>query len=90
MPTAKGRIVSSFLEVYFPRWVDYQYTSAMEASLDQISAGAADRLDVLDGFWGELTAAIGKVQHVQARGQLLACTHSKANGSNMGRTCTPP
>lgn len=37
--TSRGRVLSAFLEHYFAQYVDYGFTSDMEAHLDEI-AGA--------------------------------------------------
>jgi DNA topoisomerase-1 len=39
IPDAKGRIVIAFLENFFSRYVEYDFTAALEEKLDSISAG---------------------------------------------------
>ena len=50
-PTAIGRAVSGFLTEHFPDYVDYEFTSKLEDSLDQVARGEAERTPVVDGFW---------------------------------------
>ena len=50
-PTAIGRAVSGFLTEHFPTYVDYEFTSKLEDSLDQVARGEAGREPVVDGFW---------------------------------------
>ena len=50
-PTAIGRAVSGFLTEHFPTYVDYEFTSRLEDSLDQVARGEAERTPVVDGFW---------------------------------------
>lgn len=38
-PTSLGRILSAFLAHYFAPYVDYSFTSNMEAQLDAIAGG---------------------------------------------------
>ncbi len=38
-PDSKGRVVTSFLESFFNRYVEYDFTANLEQQLDQISAG---------------------------------------------------
>ena len=64
VPTTKGRLLASFLNHYFPAWVDYQFSSTMEDTLDQISAGDATSQGTLDGFWGKVQADVQAVQDV--------------------------
>lgn len=47
----KGRLVTAFLERFFPRYVSYDFTASLEGRLDDISAGEAAYRDVLRDFW---------------------------------------
>lgn len=47
MPTERGRVVTAFLETYFPRWVADGCTGEMEADLDRVATGAAAAADRL-------------------------------------------
>ncbi len=57
-PQGIGRMLNSFLVTYFGRYVGYEFTAGLEQELDDVSAGRKDRLDVLDRFWRDFTAAI--------------------------------
>lgn len=46
-----GRLLTSFLERFFPRYVAFEFTSGMEDELDAVSAGKAEWKSVLEGFW---------------------------------------
>ena len=46
-----GRLLTAFLERFFERYVAYDYTSALEDSLDDISGGRAQWQAVLEEFW---------------------------------------
>ncbi|HBA43925.1 MAG TPA: DNA topoisomerase I, partial [Alphaproteobacteria bacterium] len=39
VPEDKGRLVTAFLESFFTRYVEYDFTAALEEQLDEISAG---------------------------------------------------
>lgn len=47
----RGRIVTTFLEHFFPRYVEYDFTANLEDQLDEISGGRADWRQVLRDFW---------------------------------------
>ncbi|WP_199555169.1 type I DNA topoisomerase [Sandaracinobacteroides hominis] len=47
----KGRIVTAFLERFFDRYVEYDFTAGLEGRLDDISAGDAAYIEVLRDFW---------------------------------------
>ena len=51
LPEDKGRLVTAFLENFFQRYVEYDFTARLEEQLDEISEGKADWKDVLDRFW---------------------------------------
>ncbi len=46
-----GRILTSFLKLYAPEYVDYSYTSTLEGDFDRISHGDQDWMDVMQEFW---------------------------------------
>ncbi|WP_343562656.1 type I DNA topoisomerase [Kiloniella sp. b19] len=51
IPEDRGRIVTTFLENFFRRYVEYNFTADLENSLDDISAGSLDWKEVLREFW---------------------------------------
>ncbi len=50
-PEDRGRIVTTFLENFFKRYVEYSFTADLENSLDDISAGTVNWKSVLRDFW---------------------------------------
>jgi len=58
IPDSKGRIVTAFLENFFPKYVEYDFTADLEETLDEISAGDADWKEFLRAFWREFKAAV--------------------------------
>ncbi len=59
IPEDKGRLVTAFLESYFRRYVEYDFTAALEEELDEVSGGRADWKALLRRFWDEFSAAVG-------------------------------
>jgi DNA topoisomerase-1 len=57
-PEDKGRLVTAFLENYFPRYVSYDFTAGLEEELDDISGGRVDWKDLLTRFWTDFSKAI--------------------------------
>ncbi|GHF25761.1 DNA topoisomerase 1 [Kordiimonas sediminis] len=53
IPEDKGRLVSAFLEKFFERYVQYDFTANLEEQLDEISAGSLDWKKVLNEFWSD-------------------------------------
>ena len=54
IPEDRGRIVTAFLQTYFPRYVEYNFTAHLEEELDDISDGKIDWRQVLREFWKRL------------------------------------
>ena len=50
-PHDRGRVVSVFLENYFNKYVEYDFTADMENQLDEISDGKLDWKEVIQKFW---------------------------------------
>ena len=46
-----GRLLTAFLERFFPRYVAYEFTAGMEEELDDVSGGRAQWKAVLEEFW---------------------------------------
>lgn len=57
-PQAKGRLVIAFLESFFSRYVEYDFTAALEEKLDEISDGKRAWKDVLRDFWREFSGSV--------------------------------
>ena len=68
-PEDKGRLVTAFLESFFSRYVEYDFTAALEEQLDRISNGELDWQEVLRAFWQDFSAAVGGTKDLRvARG----------------------
>jgi len=59
VPEDKGRLVTIFLEKFFARYVEYDFTAGLEEKLDLVSDGKLKWKDFLRDFWNEFSAAIG-------------------------------
>ena len=58
VPDDKGRLVTAFLEEFFPRYVQYDYTADVEQRLDLVSAGELDWKAFLRDFWDKFHANV--------------------------------
>jgi DNA topoisomerase-1 len=65
VPQAKGRLVTSFLESFFDRYVEYDFTAALEEKLDQISDGKLAWKDVLRDFWTEFSGHVDGIRELR-------------------------
>jgi len=57
-PEDRGRIVVAFLESFFLKYVEYDFTAGLEEQLDQISNSEIAWREVLRDFWRDFLAAI--------------------------------
>src|ERR1700689_2286319 len=58
IPEDRGRIVVAFLESFFAKYVEYDFTAGLEERLDQISNSEVAWRDVLRDFWRDFIVAI--------------------------------
>jgi DNA topoisomerase-1 len=72
VPEDKGRIVTAFLESFFTRYVEYDFTAGLEEQLDRISNSEIDWKAVLRDFWQEFSAAIGGTKELRTAEVLTA------------------
>ncbi|MDI3467955.1 MAG: DNA topoisomerase I [Pseudolabrys sp.] len=72
IPEDKGRVVVAFLESFFTRYVEYDFTAGLEEKLDEISAGRIDWRAVLTEFWGEFIGSVNDIKDVRNRAVLDA------------------
>ena len=58
VPEDTGRLLNFFLEAYFNKYIEYDYTAKLEENLDDISSGEKHWKDVIKGFWEELSQSV--------------------------------
>jgi DNA topoisomerase-1 len=51
IPEDRGRLVTTFLQRFFTRYVDYDFTANLEEELDAIAAGSTPWKEALRQFW---------------------------------------
>lgn len=72
IPEDKGRLVTAFLENFFPKYVEYDYTANLEEQLDVISDGKLDWKAFLRAFWTEFHAAVDETKELRVTNVLDA------------------
>ncbi|MBA3516853.1 MAG: type I DNA topoisomerase, partial [Rhizobiales bacterium] len=65
VPQDKGRLVTSFLESFFRRYVEYDFTADLEEKLDRISAGELSWKDVLRDFWRDFAGSVEETRELR-------------------------
>ena len=70
VPGDRGRLVTAFLEGFFQRYVEYNFTADLENQLDDISGGRIAWREVLKEFWNAFHAAIAETKDLTI-GQVL-------------------
>ncbi|MBX3580939.1 MAG: type I DNA topoisomerase [Rhizobiaceae bacterium] len=94
IPQAKGRLLSAFLESFFERYVEYDFTASLEEKLDEISDGKLAWKEVLRDFWRDFSAAVDDIKDLRISEVLDALNEdlapllfpARADGTNP-RTC---
>src|SRR5215475_4035639 len=65
VPEDKGRVLTAFLESFFARYVEYDFTAGLEEQLDRISNNELAWRDLLRDFWQEFTNAVGDIKELR-------------------------
>ncbi len=65
IPEDKGRLVIAFLESFFRRYVEFDFTADLEEKLDLISDGKLEWQDVLREFWRDFTGAVDGIKDLR-------------------------
>src|SRR4030088_3089335 len=61
----KGRVVVAFLENFFARYVEYDFTADLEEQLDRISNNEISWQQVLRDFWGDFIGAVNEIKDLR-------------------------
>jgi DNA topoisomerase-1 len=70
VPEDKGRVLTAFLESFFARYVEYDFTAALEEQLDRVSNNELAWRDLLHAFWRDFAAAVGDIKDLRI-GQVI-------------------
>jgi DNA topoisomerase-1 len=61
----KGRVVVAFLENFFAKYVEYDFTAALEENLDRISNNEISWQQVLKDFWTDFIGAVNEIKDLR-------------------------
>ena len=62
LPEDRGRLVTAFLENFFPAYVAYDFTASLEDKLDRVARGEENWKQLLREFWTDFRAAVESAQ----------------------------
>jgi DNA topoisomerase-1 len=65
VPEDRGRIVTAFLENFFARYVEYDFTAGLEDQLDRVSNNEMAWRDLLREFWRDFMGAVGEIKDLK-------------------------
>ncbi len=65
IPEDKGRLVIAFLESFFKKYVEFDFTADLEEQLDLISDDKLAWKDVLRDFWRDFTGAVDGIKDLR-------------------------
>ncbi len=77
-PHSKGRIVTAFLENFFKKYVEYDFTASLEEKLDEISDGKLEWKEVLRDFWRDFSQAVNDIKELRVGDVLTALNEELA------------
>ena len=72
MPEDKGRVVVGFLESFFQRYVEYDFTANLEEQLDRVSNNEVAWKTVLHDFWTDFIGAVNDIKELRVTNVLDA------------------
>lgn len=78
VPHSKGRLVTAFLESFFTKYVEYDFTADLEEKLDRISSGELNWKQVLREFWDDFFAQIEDTKELRVTNVLDALNEALA------------
>ncbi|MGN6143352.1 MAG: topoisomerase C-terminal repeat-containing protein, partial [Mesorhizobium sp.] len=78
IPQSKGRLVTAFLENFFDKYVEYDFTASLEEKLDEISDGKLAWKDVLRDFWKDFSAHVDETKELRVTDVLDALNEELA------------
>jgi DNA topoisomerase-1 len=78
IPHSRGRLLSAFLESFFERYVEYDFTADLEEKLDEISDGKLAWKVVLQDFWRDFSAAVADIKELRITDVLEALNEELA------------
>lgn len=65
IPEDKGRVVVAFLENFFQRYVEYDFTASLEEQLDRVSNNEIAWQEVLRDFWRDFIGAVDDIKDLR-------------------------
>jgi DNA topoisomerase-1 len=65
VPEDKGRLVVGFLESFFQKYVEYDFTASLEEQLDKVSNNELEWHQLLRDFWGDFIATVGEIKDLR-------------------------
>src|SRR6202007_2707161 len=60
-----GRLLTAFLERFFQKYVNYDFTAELEEELDDVSGGRAGWQAVLEAFWKDFKPRTSEVMELK-------------------------
>ncbi|MBY0568669.1 MAG: type I DNA topoisomerase [Hyphomonadaceae bacterium] len=65
IPDDRGRLVIAFLENFFGKYVEYDFTADLEGKLDEVSAGNLDWKVLMRDFWKDFNGALAETNDLR-------------------------
>jgi DNA topoisomerase-1 len=67
IPEDRGRLVTAFLQGFFQKYVEYDFTADLEEKLDDVSGGRIDWKQLLRDFWEHFSQQVNATKELRVR-----------------------
>ena len=71
----RGRLVNSFLENFFSKYVEYNFTADLEDQLDKVSSGELKWKNLLEQFWQDFHSKTDEISQKQSSEVIEVINH---------------
>lgn len=89
----RGLVVTTFLENFFTKYIEYDFTAQLENSLDEVSDGKLNWIELLRKFWNDFNNSVNNSKN-KTNPEIIECltndleSHFFKNSENeIDRTC---
>ena len=65
IPEDRGRLVTAFLESFFTKYVEFDFTADLEKQLDDVASGDIEYKSVLQNFWKDFSAHTEEIKELR-------------------------
>ncbi len=65
LPLERGRILTAFLNNFFGKYIQYDFSAELEKDLDKVSDGKLNYINLLNDFWNDFKIHLDKMSELE-------------------------